>query len=250
MEELIRAVSLPTVRRLPAYLRLLYSLQSRGRDVVSCTHIADELGLVSIQVRKDLAAIGVVGKPKIGYQLPALITAIRDFLGQNNTRDAFLAGAGCLGGALLGYDGFKEYGLNLVAGFDVNPAKIGTQIHGREIFSLQKLPDLAERLHVLIGILTVPAEAAQDVANLMVLSGMRAIWNYTPVKLEVPDIVIVEDVKLAASLAVLSSRLAMSLRKSPVLNPTESDMLDTGELTADLSSSPEAEAADTRATTA
>lgn len=98
-EPVIRPVPLPTVRRLPAYLRLLYTLQTRGRDVVSCTHIAEELGLVSVQVRKDLAAIGVVGRPKIGYQLPVLITAIRDFLGQNNVSEAFLVGTGCLGAA-------------------------------------------------------------------------------------------------------------------------------------------------------
>ncbi|MGO9109323.1 MAG: redox-sensing transcriptional repressor Rex [Thermoguttaceae bacterium] len=245
VEDVIRPVALPTVRRLPAYLRLLYSLQARGRDVVSCTHIADELGLVSVQVRKDLAAIGVVGKPKIGYQLPALIYAIRSFLGQNNTSDAFQVGCGCLGGALLGYGGFKEYGLNLVAGFDINPAKIGTQIHGREVFPLEKLPDLAERLHILIGILTVPAAVAQDTANLMVLSGMRAIWNYTPVKLEVPDVVIVEDVKLAASLAVLSSRLAESLRKNPAQHLAEGDILGPEEPLTNLPSSPEVEEAET-----
>lgn len=214
-EDAIRPVPLPTVRRLPAYLRLLYSLQARGRDVVSCTHIADELGLVSVQVRKDLAAIGVVGRPKVGYQLPGLIAAIRSFLGQNNISEAFLVGAGSLGGALLGYDGFKEFGLNILAGFDVNPAKIGTEIHGKRIFALDKLPDLVGRMHVLIGIITVPAAAAQGVADALVLSGMRAIWNYTPVKLNVPGTVIVEDVKLAASLAVLSSRLAESLRKNP-----------------------------------
>ena len=219
MEEVIRAVPLPTVRRLPAYLRLLLTLQAHGRDVISCTRIADELGLVSVQVRKDLAATGIVGKPKVGYAIPALITAIRDFLGMNNTSDAFLVGAGCLGGALLGYEGFQEFNLNIVAGFDVNPAKVGTDIHGKPIFSLEKFADLAERMHVLIGILTVPASAAQDSANLMVLSGIRAIWNYTPVKLEVPETVIVEDIKLAASLAVLSSRLAGSLRRNPVDPP-------------------------------
>jgi redox-sensing transcriptional repressor len=211
----IRPVPLPSIRRLPQYLQLLYSLQVRGREVVSCTRIAEELGLVSIQVRKDLAAIGVVGKPKVGYEIPALITAIRDFLGMNNTSEAFLVGAGCLGGALLGYEGFQEFNLNLVAGFDNNPSKYGTEIHGKPIFALDKLPDLAERMHILIGILTVPAAVAQDVANLMVLSGMRAIWNYTPTKLEVPEIVVVEDVKLAASLAVLSSRLSASLRRTP-----------------------------------
>jgi redox-sensing transcriptional repressor len=212
----LKTAPLPSVRRLPTYLRLLYELRARGREVVSCTHISDELGLVSVQVRKDLAITGIVGKPKIGYQIPELIGAIEEFLGWNNTRDAFLVGAGCLGAALLGYEGFGEFNLNVLAGFDVNPAKVGTQIHAKEIFPMEKLPNLVKRMHVLIGILTVPAGAAQEAADAMVVAGMRGIWNYTPVKLRVPDNVVVEDVKLAASLAVLSSRLAESLRKQPV----------------------------------
>jgi redox-sensing transcriptional repressor len=211
-----KAAPLPSVRRLPMYLRFLYELQARGRDVVSCTHIADDLGLVSVQVRKDLAITGIVGKPKVGYQIPELITAIEEFLGWNNTKDAFLIGVGSLGVALLGYPGFKEFNLNLLAGFDIDPAKIGTQIHGKDIFAIKKLPDLVKRMHVLIGILAVPAGVAQEVADVLVESGIRAIWNYTPVQLHVPDTVIVEDVKLAASLAVLSSRLAEVLRKQPV----------------------------------
>lgn len=209
----IKAAPLPSIRRLPSYLTLLYGLKARARDVVSCTHIADELGLGSVQVRKDLAITGIVGKPKVGYQVPELIDAIEEFLGWRNTRDAFLVGVGNLGSALLGYEGFKQYRLNILAGFDVDPARIGSAVHGREVFHLDKLPDLARRMHVLVGILTVPAGAAQETANLMVRSGMRAIWNYTPVKLDVPESVIVEDVKLASSLAVLSSRLAEMLRK-------------------------------------
>lgn len=217
MTDPIKAAPLPSVRRLPSYLRFLQSLKARGREVVSCTHIAEALGMISIQVRKDLAITGIVGKPKVGYSVPALIDAIQDFLGWNNTTDAFLVGAGSLGSALLGYEGFKEFGLNLVAAFDVNPAKIGTQIHGREVFAVDKLHDLALRMHVLIGVLAVPAAAAQDAAQYMVLSGMRAIWNYTPVQLEVPDSVVVEDVKLSASLAVLSSRLTDMLRNESAL---------------------------------
>lgn len=212
----LKSAPLPSVRRLPTYLRLLYELRARGRDVVSCTHIADDLGLVSVQVRKDLAITGIVGKPKVGYQVPELIAAIEEFLGWNNTRDAFLVGAGCLGAALLGYEGFAEFNLNVLAGFDVNPAKIGTQINGKDIFAMKRLPNLVKRMHVLIGILTVPSSAAQEAADVMIQSGIRAIWNYTPVKLHVPDSVVVEDVKLAASLAALSSRLADSLRKQPV----------------------------------
>ena len=214
-EHELHAAPLPSVRRLPGYLRLLYELQARGRDAVSCTHIAEELDLVSVQVRKDLAITGIVGKPKVGYQIHELIEAIETFLGWNNTKDAFLIGAGSLGAALLGYEGFKEFNLNVLAGFDVDPSKIGTRIHDKDIFPMSRFPALVKRMHVLIGILTVPAAVAQEVADLMVEAGVRAIWNYTSVRLRVPESVVVEDVKLAASLAVLSSRLAESLKQQP-----------------------------------
>ncbi|MCL4192461.1 MAG: redox-sensing transcriptional repressor Rex [Thermoguttaceae bacterium] len=218
-EEQLKAAPVPSVRRLPAYLRFLKQLQARSRDVVSCTHIANELGLVQTQVRKDLAMTGIVGKPKVGYEIPALIEAIERFLGWNNTSDAFVVGAGNLGAALLGYEGFKEYGLNVLAAFDVDESKIGKPIHGKEVFPFEKLPDLVDRMHVQIGILAVPAKAAQDVANLMVLSGMRAIWNFAPVNLEVPESVIVENMNLSASLAVLSSRLAQTLKAEKAIAP-------------------------------
>ena len=211
-----KSAPLPSVRRLPAYLRLLNGLQASGQDQVSCTHIAEALGLVSVQVRKDLAITGIVGKPKVGYRIPELIAAIEVFLGWKNTQDAFLIGAGCLGSALLGYEGFSEFNLNILAGFDTDPNKIGKSIHGKEIFQMEKLPNLVKRMHVLIGILTVPAASAQEAADALVAAGVRAIWNYTAVSLHVPDNVVVEDTKLSASLAALSSRLAESLRKEPV----------------------------------
>jgi redox-sensing transcriptional repressor len=191
----------------------LQSLRTGGRDVVSCTHIGKELGLVSTQVRKDLAVTGIVGKPKVGYNIPALISAIEEFLGWKSAQDAFLVGVGSLGRALLGYQGFQEYGLRLVAGFDVDPMKVGSEVHGKQVFALEELSEQALRKHVRIGVLTVPAAAAQYAAKLMVEAGIRAIWNYTPVTLEVPAKVIVEDVKLSASLAVLSSRLAELLKR-------------------------------------
>lgn len=210
--DMLRSAPVPSVRRMPLYLRFLKQLKARGRQVVSCTHIAHELGLVNTQVRKDLAMTGIVGRPKVGYDVPALIAAIEGFLGWNNTSDAFIVGAGSLGRALMGYDGFREYGLNILAAFDIDPERVGRPVHGKEVFALERLPDLAERLHVRIGILTVPAKAAQDAANLLVLSGIRAIWNYAPIGLEVPESVIVENMNLSASLAVLSSRLAQTLR--------------------------------------
>jgi redox-sensing transcriptional repressor len=196
--------SLPTVRRLPTYLRLLNELQDDKQHYVSSTYIAERFQLEPIQVRKDLAAMGIVGQPRLGFAVTEMISAIMQFLGWNNASEAFLVGAGNLGSALAGYGGFADYGLNILAAFDVEKSKIGTRIHDIKVFPLQKLPDLALRLHVHIGILTLPAAAAQTTTDMLVQAGITAIWNFTPVKLIVPQGVIVEKVDLAASLAVLS----------------------------------------------
>ncbi len=207
----LKGFPIPSVRRLPLYLRLLRELRADGHDFVSCTQISESLGFGTVQVRKDLAITGIVGRPKVGYQVPELIDAIESFLGWKNTRDAFLVGAGSLGSALLGYDGFRDNGLNIVAAFDTNPAKIGTPIHGKAVLDWDSFHDLAQRMHILIGILTVPATVAQETTNAMILAGIRAIWNYTPATLEVPPAIVVEDVRLSSSLAALSSRLTRQL---------------------------------------
>lgn len=207
----VKGFPIPSVRRLPLYLRLLRELRAEGNEAVSCTQISESLDLGTVQVRKDLAMTGIVGRPKVGYQIPELINAIETFLGWKNTRDAFLVGAGSMGSALLGYEGFNESGLNIVAAFDADPAKIGTRIHDKEVLAWETFHDLAQRMHILIGILTVPASVAQEVTNAMILAGVRAIWNYTPAKLEVPPSIVVEDVRLSSSLAMLSSRLTQLL---------------------------------------
>ena len=209
--ETVKGFPIPSVRRLPIYLRLLRELRARGCESVSCTQISDNLDQGTVQVRKDLAITGIVGRPKVGYQIPELIDAIETFLGWKNTRDAFLVGAGSLGNALLGYEGFNDSGLNIVAAFDTDPAKIGTRIHDKEVLAWETFHDLAQRMHILIGILAVPADAAQEATNAMILAGVRAIWNYTPAKLEVPPTIVVEDVRLSSSLAMLSSRLTRLL---------------------------------------
>ncbi len=203
---------LPTVRRLPMYLHLLKELDTQGREFVSSTHIGEKLGLDSVQVRKDLASTGIVGKPKIGFYVPALIGAIESYLGWDNSKDAFLIGVGSLGSALLGYAGFEKRGLNIIAAFDNDPNKVGNSIRGVEVLSLDKLPDLAERMNIHLGILTVPMESAQEIADVMVLAGIRGIWNFTQTYLQVPDSVFVQDEDLAAGLAVLSVRLARALK--------------------------------------
>ncbi len=208
----LKGFPIPSVRRLPLYLRLLRELRAEGHEAVSCTQISESLALGTVQVRKDLAITGIVGRPKVGYQITELVDAIEDFLGWKNTRDAFLVGAGSLGSALMGYDGFRDNGLNIVAAFDTDPAKIGTRIHDKVVLDWESFHDLVQRMHILIGILTVPAAVAQDATNAMVLAGIRAIWNYTPATLEVPPAIVVEDVRLASSLATLSSRLTRLLQ--------------------------------------
>lgn len=203
-----KKASVPTLRRLATYYHVLKQLESTGRDYVSCTRIAEHLALDATQVRKDIEVTGLVGKPKVGYPVRTLVEAIEGFLGWNRSSDAFLVGAGNLGAALMGYTRFNRYGLNIVAAFDIDAAKIGQKLQGREILPLDKLSNLARRMHVAIGIITTPAEVAQTVANLMVAGGIRGIWNFAPVALDVPEDVIVEHVSLASSLAVLSSRLA------------------------------------------
>lgn len=198
---------LPSVRRLPLYLRVLNGFKASGRELVSCTHIASELRMDPVQVRKDLAITGIVGKPKIGYETEELIDSIEEFLGWKNTSDAFLVGVGNLGTALLGFKAFAGFGLNIIAAFDENPAKIGKRIRGREVLHVNRLLDLAPRMHVHIGVLTVPSEAAQQVADMMVKAGILAIWNFTPTKLEVPPGIIVERADLSTSLAALTSQL-------------------------------------------
>ncbi len=209
-----RARNLPTpsVQRLPVYLRFLKEARRRGDDVVSCTRIAEEFGQLSVQVRKDLAITGVSGRPKIGYRVDELIEAIERFLGWDVKTTAFLVGAGNLGRALLNYEGFVEHGLDVVAAFDANPALLGQEINGRPVCSLDEIGDRAAELRrqgrpVEMGIVTVPARAAQPVADLLVKIGVRAIWNYAPTRLDLPSDVVCEDVKLSASFAVLTNRL-------------------------------------------
>ncbi len=204
-----RTAAIPTIKRLPLYLRSLRDLQMQGEVFASSAALAKKLMFDPVVVRKDLAITGVVGTPRLGFPVDELISAIVDFLGWQNTTDALLCGVGSLGRALLGYSGFDQYGLRIVAAFDINPQLIGSSERGVNVFDMAKLPTLVARMQVQIGILTVPAEAAQSVADTMIAAGVCGIWNFTPVKLEVPDNVVIQRVDLAASLAVLSHRLAV-----------------------------------------
>ena len=207
-------VSKQTLMRLPVYLTYLKSLPRDGPPHVSSTTIAEDLGQSAIQVRKDLAAVCSGGKPKIGYVREELIDAIERFLGYHNVDSAILVGAGKLGKALLSYQGFAQYGLNIVAAFDTDERLIGQEVGGKPVFPLAKLPHLCDRLQAHIGIITVPAGQAQAVCDRLVSSGIRAIWNFAPVHLTVPPGILVQNENMAASLAVLSKHLANTINQN------------------------------------
>lgn len=207
MTENIVNYPVPSIQRLPIYLRYLKEIREKGTTLISCTRIAEEFGQLSVQVRKDLAITGIVGRPKIGYQVNDLIQAIEHFLGWDRQTSAVLIGLGNLGSAILRYEGFIEHGLNIVAAFDIDPEKQGYSFHNCVVYPLNKLTAIGKRHHIDIGILTVPASAAQEVADILVKTGIKAIWNYSPRQLDLPKDIICEDVKLSASFAVLSNRL-------------------------------------------
>ncbi|WP_005037184.1 redox-sensing transcriptional repressor Rex [Holophaga foetida] len=213
----------PTLRRLPRYYHLLRRLQENGQEIVSATMMAEELGIHHTQVRKDLAATGSVGKPKVGHRVDDLIQSIERFLNWNNSSDAFLVGAGNLGLALLGYQGFEKAGIKIVAAFDANPAKVGQQFQGVTVLPTEKFEDLAKRMHISIGIIAVPEAKAQEIANMMVRSGIQAIWNFAPLTLDLPQSMIVENVELYSSLAIISRKLAERHRSQAKVLPTHSE---------------------------
>lgn len=197
----------PTLRRLPVYLKFLKHVHTEGAAHISCTDIAREFQSDPTQVRKDLASTGVVGTARIGFDIKALIDAIEIFLGWRNKNEAFLVGVGNLGRALLEYKQFQEYGFTIVAAFDADPAKIGQCIGGTEILPVERLEALAWRMHIQIGIITVPASSAQAVAERCVQGGITGIWNFSPAVLKVPRTIVIEYVLLSTSLAVLTSKL-------------------------------------------
>jgi redox-sensing transcriptional repressor len=214
-DDLARPVPEPTLKRLPLYHRFLKERLQSGRFVVSCTDIGAELKFDPTQVRKDLEVAGISGRPRVGYATEAVVDGIEHFLGWKKVTEAFLVGAGSLGSALLGYHKFEDCGLKIIAAFDTDPAKVGRSIHGKHVLALDQLADLAQRMQVLIGIITVPAGQAQAVAEVLLAGGVRAIWNFAPIRLRVPEHIIVHNEDLYCSLAALCQKLGQSLESNP-----------------------------------
>jgi len=209
-----KVLSYPSIRRMPSYLRILKDLVATDQKTVSATFLAKALGFEPIVVRKDFDPLPITGKSGVGYDINELVKAIEDHLGWNNITDAFLVGTGNLGSALLGYRGFEQYGVKIVLAFDVNPAKTHQTINEVHVLPIDELPMMAERMKVQIGILAVPVECAQAIAEKMIQAGIRGIWNFAPIKLLVPENVVVQNEDLAEGLAVLSVKLDRSKAKA------------------------------------
>ena len=194
-----------TLGRLPQYLEYLRSLPEIRRTI-SATAIAKALSLGDVQVRKDLAVVSGAGKPKIGYETDKLITDIESHLGCERLTNAVLVGAGKLGRALLDYDGFEDFGVRIVAGFDCNETVLtkGT----KDILPIRDIEVYCREHDVKLGIITVGQGSAQDVCDKLVKSGIKAIWNFAPVTLKVPNGVLLKQENLALSLAYLKGQIS------------------------------------------
>jgi redox-sensing transcriptional repressor len=202
-------VSKQAIGRFPYYLKFLSELHANRQEYVSASMIASSLRLYEVQVRKDLAAVSRrAGKPGVGFPVARLIDDIKRALHYDSRNRALLVGAGHLGKALLSYRGFDDYGLEIVAAFDTDASLHGSEVSGKTIFPLERLEELRESLGVKIGIIAVPSGAAGRVCDLLVASGILAIWNFAPTYLSVPEHVLVQNENMAASLALLSKHLA------------------------------------------
>lgn len=208
MKDVTRLVSTKQLERFPIYLNHLLALKKEGKINTSAPQIAAVLGFSEEQVRKDLQVVTKSsGKPKAGRVIDELIHDINEFLGYGDTTGAVVVGCGHLGEAFMKYEGFLEYGLEILAGFDVASKKIGKIINGKKIYSMTNLEKIITQLNVKIAIITVPSDAAQGVVDRLVNCGIKGIWNFANVHISVPDDVVIETVNLASSLAVLSHKL-------------------------------------------
>lgn len=201
-------VSEPALRRLPWYLAFVKLLRSQGEQVVSSTQIARSTGVEPALVAKDLSYVSIVGKTRVGYDVQNMIDVLEEFLGFNRQHNAYILGVGNLGAALLQDKGLSIYGMDIVGGYDISPDVCGSEVGGIVIQHMDQLAADVQQNNVHIGILTVPVDKAQEVADSAVEAGINAIWNFTPFRIMVPDHVIVQNTSIYSHLAVMFHRLS------------------------------------------
>ncbi len=198
----------PTLRRLPWYLAYVSLLRSRNIEYVSSTSISKDINVDASQIAKDLSVLGIKGKTRIGYEVKALESALREFLGFSCSHNAVMIGVGSLGSALIADTGLERFGLNIVAGFDINPDVVGTTIKNVPIFHIDELPSRVAAYRAGIAIVAVPVEVAQQTADRAVDAGVRALWNFTPFRILARPGIVIQNTSIYAHLAVMYNRLS------------------------------------------
>lgn len=201
-----------TLSRLPLYYSFILKLQQQGVEYVSSALVAQSLNMNPVLVRKDLSSVSSVeGKPRTGFEVKTLLNDLSEYLGYNNVDEAILVGVGSLGRLLLTNKEFASLGLNIAVGFDKDPELSGLQIGDKFVLPMSKMASFVKRTGIKIGIITVPADQAQDVCDQMVKCGILAIWNFAFTLLNVPNGILVKYENLPSSLAILSHQLSKQL---------------------------------------
>jgi redox-sensing transcriptional repressor len=203
----MRKIAESTVRRLSLYLRFLEEFEEQGMETVSSEALAARGGTTSAQVRKDLSFFGSFGKRGLGYSVAELVRRLREILGLGRTYRVAMIGAGKIGSALVQYRGFRQRGFEIVAIFDADATKVGRNWNGLSVRDVKELEGELRRQPVDIAVIVTPADAAQAVADKVVSLGVKAILNFAPIQLIVPDDVVVKTVNLALELETLSYAL-------------------------------------------
>ncbi|MBN1436673.1 MAG: redox-sensing transcriptional repressor Rex [Sedimentisphaerales bacterium] len=202
-------INRPTAERLSLYYHYLKEHISPAEATVSSQQIADIIKVDPTLVRKDMAAISLRGRPRAGFDIEQAKTRIREVLGFNTVHRTVLVGAGRLGSALAAYPEFRDYGLHILALFDTNPAKIGTFVGARMIYAMSELSNIVRSQNVEMGIITVPADTAQSVADQLVAAGVTGIWCFSATQIHTPANVVVRQEHLSAGLADILYRQAV-----------------------------------------
>lgn len=203
----------PTLRRLPWYLSNAKLMRDKGETFVSSTQISKEINIDASQIAKDLSFVDITGRTRVGYEVNRLIAVLEDFLGFTNMHRAYLFGVGSLGGALLRDSGLSHFGLKIVGAFDVNPDIVGTVINDIPVYHTDEFEERMRKDSVNIGVLTVPISIAQEITDKMVAGGLKAVWNFTPFRIRVPQGIVVQNTSLYAHLAVMFNRLNETIKE-------------------------------------
>ncbi len=196
----------PTLHRLPWYLAYVKIVQEQGVEYISSTQIAKAINVDASQIAKDLSFVNISGKTRVGYEVKSLVGVLEHFLGFTSRHKAIVYGVGRLGAALMHDSGLAQYGLEIVAGFDIRTLE-HNNINGIPLYSTQDFAEKRAMLDAEIGILTVPVDKAQECADYMVANGIKAIWNFTPCRLQVPSNIVIQETSIYAHLAVMFNRL-------------------------------------------